>query len=190
MKSQTPKMVSNGLKFEIWQFRVFLDQFYSMSFTCFVSVLSWKFLEYKSNILFWTSLGIKTSNSFETGKTLKSESKSLPIPRCFWVDFTNILHAVFTRADPKRAKRHWWLDFLLTLLGSSRVKASRKQYLQFHYDWGPQKGQVDVTEQRVERIPWSTKYEARSCKIRSWSSCSTGGRSPVKKVIDCKEQIS
>ena len=41
-----------------------------------------------------------------------------------------------------------------------------------------------MTEQRVERSPLSTKHEARSCKTRFGSSCSKGGHSPVRKVIN------
>jgi len=38
----------------------------------------------------------------------------------------NILLAAFTIEDPKRAKRHQWLDCLFVLLGSFRVKSVRK----------------------------------------------------------------
>jgi len=38
----------------------------------------------------------------------------------------NILKAAITRVDPKSAKRHWWLDCLYALLGSTSVKASCK----------------------------------------------------------------
>jgi len=40
-------------------------------------------------------------------------------------NFTNVLWAAFTCADPKIAKRHWWLDCLFTLLGSAHIKAAR-----------------------------------------------------------------
>jgi len=43
-----------------------------------------------------------------------------------WFDFTSVLWAPFTRADPKSAKRHWWLDCLFACLGSEHVKALRK----------------------------------------------------------------
>jgi len=42
------------------------------------------------------------------------------------VDFINILHTAFTCADPKSAKRHWWLDCIFALLGSWQIKAARK----------------------------------------------------------------
>jgi len=42
------------------------------------------------------------------------------------VDFTNILRKAFTLADPKSAKRYWWLDCLFRLLGSAHIKAAHK----------------------------------------------------------------
>jgi len=42
------------------------------------------------------------------------------------VNFTNILCAVFTSSDPKRAKMTQKSSVLFALLGSARVKASRK----------------------------------------------------------------
>jgi hypothetical protein len=40
------------------------------------------------------------------------------------VNFIDILLAVFTFVFPKSAKRHWWLDCLFALFGSSHVKAA------------------------------------------------------------------
>ena len=37
------------------------------------------------------------------------------------VNFTTVLQAAFICADPKCPKRHWWLDCLFVLLGSSRA---------------------------------------------------------------------
>ena len=42
------------------------------------------------------------------------------------VNFTNILQAAFTPADPKRAKKDSQVKQLFALLGSARVKAVRK----------------------------------------------------------------
>ncbi len=42
------------------------------------------------------------------------------------VNFTNILCAAFTRADPKSAKRHSSHQYLFVLLGSWHVKAYHK----------------------------------------------------------------
>jgi len=42
------------------------------------------------------------------------------------VNYTNIFRAAFACADPKRAKRHWWLDCHYALLGSAFVKAAHK----------------------------------------------------------------
>ncbi len=54
------------------------------------------------------------------------------------VDFINILFKTFTCTYPKSAKRYWPLDWIFTLLGSSCVKAGRKDvgeidtWLSFH----------------------------------------------------------
>jgi len=42
------------------------------------------------------------------------------------VNFINVLWADFTPEDPKRAKRHRWLDCFFELLGSALAKAARK----------------------------------------------------------------
>jgi len=55
-----------------------------------------------------------------------------------WVNFTNILRAAFTRADPKSANKQLNLTVFFALLGSARVKAARRtlvkltQVGQFH----------------------------------------------------------
>ena len=43
---------------------------------------------------------------------------------CPWVNFTNILRAAFTRADPQSAKKLLNLTVFFALLGSGRVKAA------------------------------------------------------------------
>ncbi len=42
------------------------------------------------------------------------------------VNFINILGADFVPVDPKSVKRYWQLDWILTLLGATAVKAVRK----------------------------------------------------------------
>ena len=42
------------------------------------------------------------------------------------VNFTNVLRAAFTRADPKSTKKTVKLSSFFALLGSARVKAARK----------------------------------------------------------------
>jgi hypothetical protein len=42
------------------------------------------------------------------------------------VNFFIILWKAFVHVDPKRVKWYWWLDWILTLLGATRVKAARK----------------------------------------------------------------
>ena len=42
------------------------------------------------------------------------------------VNFTNVLQAAFTRADPKSAKKTVKLSCFFALLGSARVKAARR----------------------------------------------------------------
>ncbi len=42
------------------------------------------------------------------------------------VDYTDVLRAAFTCADPKSAKRYWWLDCLFVLFGFGHIKASIK----------------------------------------------------------------
>ncbi len=44
----------------------------------------------------------------------------------FWVNFTNVIWAAFKCADPKSAKGHWLLDYLVEHLGSQSVKAVSK----------------------------------------------------------------
>jgi len=43
--------------------------------------------------------------------------------------FHQHLHAAFTFADPKSAKRYWQLDRIFTLLGSALVKAASKKLM-------------------------------------------------------------
>ncbi len=50
-------------------------------------------------------------------------------PTCLW--------AAFLYKDPKRAKRHWWLDSLFTFLGFSLIKAACKHV-----------GEIDPCSQR------------------------------------------
>jgi hypothetical protein len=54
------------------------------------------------------------------------------------VDFTNVLGAAFTKEDPINAKRHWWLDCLFALLGSSQLQAAHKHV-----------GEIDPCKARV-----------------------------------------
>jgi len=42
------------------------------------------------------------------------------------VNFINVLWAAFAPVDPKSVKRYWQLDWTLTLLGATGVKAVRK----------------------------------------------------------------
>ena len=42
------------------------------------------------------------------------------------VNFINVLWAAFAPVDPKSVKRYWQLDWILTLLGATGVKAVRK----------------------------------------------------------------
>jgi len=55
------------------------------------------------------------------------------VPLCQWLvkstpgaNFFNIQRASFAPVDPKSVKRYWQLDWILTLLGATRVKAVRK----------------------------------------------------------------
>jgi len=45
------------------------------------------------------------------------------------VNFINILRAAFAPVDPKSVKRYWQLDWILTLLEATGVKAVRKNML-------------------------------------------------------------
>ena len=42
------------------------------------------------------------------------------------VNFINVFRAAFMHADPKSVKRHWWLNWNVTLSGIWQVKASRR----------------------------------------------------------------
>ncbi len=42
------------------------------------------------------------------------------------VNFINVLRSAFVLLDPKRVKRYWQLDWILTLLGATGVKAVRR----------------------------------------------------------------
>ncbi len=42
------------------------------------------------------------------------------------VNFINVLRSAFTLVDPESVKRYWQLDWILTLLGATGVKAVRK----------------------------------------------------------------
>ena len=51
------------------------------------------------------------------------------------VNFTNILRAAFTRADPKSAKKTVKLSSFIALLGSARVKAARRTLVKLTPDY-------------------------------------------------------
>jgi len=42
------------------------------------------------------------------------------------LNFINVLLTAFTLIDPKSIKRHWWLNCIFTLLGSTRAKAVQR----------------------------------------------------------------
>jgi hypothetical protein len=45
------------------------------------------------------------------------------------VNFINVLQAAFAHIDPKSIKRHWGFDWILTLLGSTCVKAVHRRLM-------------------------------------------------------------
>jgi len=49
------------------------------------------------------------------------------------VNFTNVLRAAFTRADPKSAKKLLNLTVFFALLGSACVKAACRTLMKFHH---------------------------------------------------------
>ncbi len=57
------------------------------------------------------------------------------------VNFINVLPAAFEHVDPKSVKRYWGFDWILTLLGSTSVKAIHRRLMklspggQFHQHW-------------------------------------------------------
>ncbi len=61
------------------------------------------------------------------------------------VNFIIILRSAFAHADPKSVKRHWWLDCLIALLGSARVKAVHKHV-----------GEIDLRAADTSRLPFTT----------------------------------
>ena len=56
-------------------------------------------------------------------KQLPTKSRREPVAG---VNFTNILQAAFTPADPKSAKKTVKFSSFIALLGSARVKAARR----------------------------------------------------------------
>ena len=57
---------------------------------------------------------------------LEASVKSVNIPDTPGVNFTNILQAAFTCADPKSAKKTVKLSSFIVLLGSAHVKDAHK----------------------------------------------------------------
>jgi len=51
---------------------------------------------------------------------------TIPVWSTSGVNFINILRTAFAPVDPKSVKRYWQLDWILTLLGATGVKAVRK----------------------------------------------------------------
>jgi len=62
------------------------------------------------------------------------------------VNFINVLRTAFTLVGPQSVKRYWRLDWVLTLWGTTGVKAVRRTSL--HSTSSPDGGQLD--EGRVE----------------------------------------
>ncbi len=48
-------------------------------------------------------------------------------------NFINVLWTAFAPVDPKSVKRYWQLDWILTLLGATGVKAVRKYVGEIDY---------------------------------------------------------
>jgi len=89
------------------------------------------------------------------------------------VNFTNILRAAFTSAEPKNAKRYWFLYCPFALLGSVHVKTS-------HEHACPEVNFINVFEQLLcMPIPKAQKIQSRcqhffkvgiySCKNFAWT---------------------
>jgi len=51
------------------------------------------------------------------------------------VNFINVLRAAFAPVDPKSVKRYWQLDWILTLLGATCLKALRKYVDEIEPKW-------------------------------------------------------
>ncbi len=45
------------------------------------------------------------------------------------INFINVLSTTYTPADPKRVKRHWWLNSIFTLSGCTSIKAVRRMLM-------------------------------------------------------------
>jgi len=84
---------------------------------------------------------------------------------CLMVNFTNILRADFSHADPNCVKRHWWLDCLIVLLGFAYIKASRKHV-----------GEIDPGWRWFVN---SMKFDSSTKLTNNWQDCSlmTGSQS-------------
>jgi len=68
-------------------------------------------------ILIWSYIQSKNWRLFKTIGLQRRESKKA---------WANVLIAAFAAVDPKSVKRYWQLDWILTLLGATGVKAARK----------------------------------------------------------------
>jgi len=67
------------------------------------------------------------------------------------VNFINVLWAAFAPVDPKSVKRYWQLDWILTLLGATGVKAVRKYVGEIDPRWRVLRFLVVVTRQQGQR---------------------------------------
>ncbi len=62
----------------------------------------------------------------------EKRSRKMFVKLTLGVDFINVLRTAFTLIDPKSVKRCWWLDWVLTLLGSLRAQ---KLYVKCWWNW-------------------------------------------------------
>ncbi len=66
------------------------------------------------------------------------------------VNYINVLRAAFACTDPKRAKRHWWLDcHYAVILGSAFVKAAHK-----HVGEIDQQGSMKYLYIKIKNLGW------------------------------------
>jgi len=79
------------------------------------------------------------------------------------INFINVLRTAFALVDPKSVKRYWQLDWILTLLGATGVKAVRK-YVGKINPWSGYFGMSKVWSRRL-KTQWKKKRNRKGLPV-------------------------
>ncbi len=116
-------------------------------------LVSWPRSPFVLTCYWWTGVMIFNSNSYFPSYFVSENRKLF---HCFqfyflsWtsgLNFINVLRTAFMCVDPKRVKRYWQLDWVLTLWGATSIKALCKYV-----------DEIDPWAQRHKQIPCNSSF--------------------------------